>query len=331
MKTSGGKLRLLHIYDILRAKSSPEHPLSTPDLLDELASRGIEAERKSVYDDIETLREFGYDIEQKRGKNPGYYLNSRDFELSELKLLVDAVQSSKFITAKRSRELIAKLTALAGEQDAGALSRQVYVANRVKTENESVLYLIDVINDAIADNRKIEFDYTDWRVNFGAGETFIRSRRGDRRCLSPVALVWDDENYYLVVYDSVNDQRRHFRVDKMENIAVSAELRDPRGNYTSFDPGEYSRVMFGMFRGERRQVKIRFSRRFAGIAVDRLGRDVHVSPDGDEHFVLTCDVGVSPQFFAWLAGLEGEAELLEPQDARDAMRRFLEDAGECYR
>lgn len=305
--------------------------MSAPELMDELARRGVECERKSVYSDVDALIDFGCKIEQKRGKNPGYYLSEREFELSELKLLVDAVQSSKFITARRSRELIAKIAALAGEQDAGALTRQVYVANRIKTENESVLDAVDSIHTAIAGNRRIEFDYTDTEVNFGAGETFIRRRRGGRRSLSPVALVWDDENYYLVAYDSERGERRHFRVDKMERIRISDAARDPRGDYTSFDPGDYSRVMFGMFRGERRQVRIRFRRSFVGVAVDRLGRDVHISPDGDEHFILACEVGVSPQFFAWLLGLEGAAELLDPPDARAAMAEFARQAAEMYR
>lgn len=328
-KTAGTKLRILHVYEILRTKSSEEHPLSVPDIISELEKRDIPCERKSVYSDIEALMEFGYEIEQRR--NAGYYLKSRDFELSELKLLVDAVQSSKFITAERSRELIAKLVSLAGEQDAGSLSRQVYIANRVKTGNEGVLTSVDAIHTAIAENKRIEFDYTDWAVNFGAGDTFVKRQRGERRNVSPVALAWDDENYYLVAYDSGRGERRNFRVDKMENIEILNESRDTRWNYVSFDPGAYSREMFGMFHGERRQVKIRFERRFAGVAADRLGRDVYVSPDGEDHFILVCEVEVSPQFFAWLIGLEGGAELLEPADARTQLQNLISAAEDMYK
>ncbi len=330
-KTAGTKLRVLLVYEILREKSSPERPLTVPEIQEELARRGVECDRKSVYSDIGALCDFGYEIEQKRGRDGGYFLRGRDFELGELKLLVDAVQSSKFITPERSRELIAKLVALAGERDAGSLSRQVFITNRVKTANESVLRSVDAIHTAIAENRQIEFDYTDWAVNFGPGETFVRRRRGERRRVSPAALAWDDENYYLISYDSARGERRNFRVDKMENIVIADEPRDRRWDYGAFDPGAYSREMFGMFHGDRRQVKLRFERRFAGVAVDRLGRDVHVSPDGDSHFLLTCEVEVSPQFFAWLIGLEGGAELLEPKDAREALKRLVAAAEEMYR
>ncbi len=330
MKTSGGKLRILHIYDILRTKSSDEHPLTTPEILDELERRGVSAERKAVYGDIEALREFGYPIEQLRGRDAGYYLRSQGFELSELKLLVDAVQSSKFITAKRSRELISKLTDLADATDSGALRRQVYVASRVKSESEAALAAVDTIHAAIAGGRKIAFDYTRWAVDFGGAEPFVKEQRGERRTASPVALAWDDENYYLVAYFGEGCERRNFRVDKMERVEILGEKRDERGEYLGFDGGDYSKKMFGMFHGERRQVKLRFRRDFANAAVDRLGREVHISPDGDEHFLLSCEVVVSPQFFSWLIGLEGGAELVEPADARAQMRKLLADALKMY-
>lgn len=328
-KSYGNKLRLLYVLDILRKKSDVEHPVSVPDILVELDKLGISVERKAVYDDIEALREFGYEIEQKRGKNAGYYIESRDFELSELKLLVDAVQSSKFISADRSRELIAKLTALAGAEDAKQLERQVFVANRVKTSDAAALANIDAIHSAIARNRRVEFYYTDWAVDFAGGERFVRERRGERRSVSPVALVWDDENYYLVAYSSEHGARRHYRVDKMERVEVGSSPRDPKGEYTSFDPGAYSRQMFGMFRGESRRVQLRFRNDFAGVAVDRLGREAQVSPgDREGWFNLSCEVGVSPQFFAWIVGLEGGAELLGPKGVRDEFRKFIGRAAE---
>lgn len=328
-KGYGNKLRLLYVLDMLRKKSAFEHPISVPEMLEELEKQGISAERKAVYDDIEALREFGYDIEQKRGKNAGYYIESRDFELSELKLLVDAVQSSKFISADRSRELIAKLTALAGAEDAKQLERQVFVANRVKTADAAALANIDAIHSAIAANRRIEFFYTDWVVDFGGDRRFVRERRGERRSLSPVALVWDDENYYLVAYSSEHGERRHYRVDKMEQVEVGSAPRDPKGEYTGFDPGAYSRQMFGMFRGESRRVQMRFRNDFAGVAVDRLGREVQVSPgDREGWFNLSCEVGVSPQFFAWIVGLEGGAELLGPASVRAEFRAFIGRAAE---
>ncbi len=327
-RSYGSKLRLLYVQDIILKKSSKEHPVDVPQIIEALANVGISAERKAVYDDLEALREFGFPIEQKRGKNGGYYAATREFELSELKLLVDAVQSSKFISADASRELIKKLAALAGEEDAKQLERQVFVANRVKTADAAALGAVDAIHTAISENRKIRFYYTDWTVNFGAGEHFVRRRTGERREVSPVALVWDDENYYLVAYSSERGERRHYRVDKMEQVVVSGEPRDRAGEYVRFDPGAYSRQMFGMFRSEPRRVKLRFRSDFAGVAVDRLGREAQVSPDDADHFILSCEVGVSPQFFAWVLGLDGGAEIVGPADVREEFLAFLGRAAE---
>ena len=210
-KSSGQKLKLLYLIKMLRENTDENHPMSTPDIIKYLENQGIHAERKSIYNDMECLADFGYDVVQVQSRlGGGYYLGSREFELPELKLLVDAVQSSRFITTKKSRELIRKLEQIAGKNDAGKLQRQVYVAGRIKTENESIYYNIDAIHRAIQENRQITFVYLDWNL-----QKELVPRPGGDKCVSPWALIWRDENYYLAAYDSEDRVIKHYRVDKM--------------------------------------------------------------------------------------------------------------------
>lgn len=243
-KTNHQKEKLLVLLEILRTESDETHPLVVPRLIEKLQARGIAAERKSIYDDLDTLRRKGYDIVLHRGK--GYYLGEREFQLAELKLLVDAVQSSRFITAKKSNELIEKLERQTSIYGAQTLQRQVFVAGRVKSMNESVYYNIDAIHKAIGENRQITFRYFDYDQNLKK----VFRHNGKRYRVSPYALLRSDENYYLTAYDSRAEQIKHYRVDKMVEINVTDRRRDGAEAYQSFDLGEYARIHFGMFKGE---------------------------------------------------------------------------------
>ncbi len=222
-KAANQKLKLLYLLKILNEKTDENHCLSTQELIEELALYDIKAERKSIYDDIECLNVFGYDVEYiKAQKGGGYYLAERDFELPELKLLVDAVQSSRFITQKKSWELISKIEKLAGPYEGKRLQRQVYVVGRVKAENESIYYNIDQIHKAIQDNAPITFTYLKWNSK----KELEPRRDGKRYEVSPWALTWKDENYYLIAYDDRQESIKHFRVDKMSRISeLSKESR----------------------------------------------------------------------------------------------------------
>lgn len=221
-RSSGQKLKLLYILRFLEQNTDEHHPASTADIISWLASNDIPAQRKSIYDDIEKLCEFGYDIIQVQNRlGGGYYMAGREFELAELKLLVDAVQSSRFITTRKSRSLIKKLEQMAGKHDAGKLQRQVYVAGRIKTENESIYYSIDTIHRAIQENRQILFQYLDWNL-----EKELVPRANSEKRVSPWALIWQDENYYLAAYDNSDEVMKHYRVDKMGSVAVLREARD---------------------------------------------------------------------------------------------------------
>ena len=326
-RSSFQKLKILYVMDFLMRNSDENHPVSVAQLIADLSGHGISAERKSIYDDIESLREYGLDVIQSgTGKSSGYYVASREFELPELKLLVDSVQSSKFITYKKTMSLIKKIENLTSVYDAQTLSRQVYVKNRIKTMNESIYYNVDEIHRGIAANRKIRFHYFEYTVQ---KERRFR-RAGAWYIISPYALSWDDENYYLVGFDSEAGRIKHFRVDKMTDIDVTEEERDGREIYAALDMGEYARKTFGMFTGEETSVQLRFENHLVGAVIDRLGRDVMLIPDGTDHFTVRADVVVSPQFFAWVCGFGNQAKILEPEHVVADMKAHLWKISSLY-
>lgn len=320
-KSSGQKLKLLYLVQLLEESTDEKHPVSTQDIIKYLDSKGIHSERKSIYDDMECLREFGYDVLQVQSRlGGGYYLGSRDFELPELKLLVDAVQSSRFITTKKSRELIHKLEREAGKNDAGKLQRQVYVAGRVKTENESIYYSIDAIHRGIQENRQISFVYLDWNLQ----KQLVPRANGDK-CVSPWALIWREENYYLAAYDSADHKIKHYRVDKMGQVTVTDKKREGVEQFSKIDITSYTNQTFGMFAGEESVVTMEFPRRLVGVVLDRFGREADLRPMSEERFRIRAKVAVSGQFFGWLAGIGAEAVIVSPDNVRERYQSWLTD------
>lgn len=325
-KSSNQKLKLLYLMQFLLQKSDEEHPVTVHQIIEALETDGIKAERKSIYDDIEALRVFGLDIIQVRGKRCGYYVGSRDFELPELKLLVDSVQSSKFITHKKTLSLIKKIESLASVYDAQLLQRQVYVRNRVKSMNESVYYNVDEISGAITQDREIRFKYFDYTV--GKERKFRKD--GDWYEISPFSLMWDDENYYMLGYDSEAGQMKHYRVDKMTEISTTQRCRDGVAAFEAVDMSEYSKQIFGMFTGRIQNVRLRFASHLVGAVMDRFGRDVMIFDCGDEHFIINVEVAVSPQFYAWLFAFGTDAEILSPDNVKREMKERLLALAEKY-
>ena len=325
-KSSDSKLRLLYLMRYLLRETDEAHPAGLADMLAELERYGITANRKTVYDDLEALRLFGLDLLTSKRHTTGYYIASRDFELPELKLLVDSVQSSRFITQKKTLSLIRKIEGLASVHEGQLLQRQVYVHNRVKTMNESVYYNVDEISGAISRDRGIRFRYFDYAPD---GARLYR-RGGDWYLVSPFALMWDNENYYLLGWDEQAQALRHYRVDKMERIAARGEPRQGREAFAKVDMAAYSRQVFGMFGGEAQPVRMRFARHLAGAVIDRFGHGLILSPDGEEHFTVTASVAVSPPFYAWLLGFGADAELLGPPAVREGLRRHLDAVRKLY-
>jgi predicted DNA-binding transcriptional regulator YafY len=320
-KSAGQKLKLLYIIKMLENNTDENHPLSTAEIIDRLEAEGIHSERKSIYDDIEKLINFGYDIIQVSSRQGGgYYMGSREFELPELKLLVDAVQSSRFITTKKSRELISRLELKAGKYDAGKLQRQVYVAGRIKTENESIYYNIDSIHRGIQEDRQISFTYMDWNLN-----KELVPRNNGEKCVSPWALIWRDENYYLAAYDSVGGIIKHYRVDKMGNVHVTDKKREGNEQFSKTDPARYANTIFGMYGGREETVTLAFPNRLIGVVMDRFGKDVDIRPFENDIFRVRVKVAVSGQFFGWLSGIGADADIVSPESVRQEYEKWLED------
>ena len=320
------KLKLLYLMRYLLQNSDEAHPVSIAQMIAELEKHGISAERKSIYDDLEALRTFGLDLVQIKGRTTGYYIGQRDFELPELKLLVDIVQSSKFITHKKTLSLIKKIEGLASVYDAQLLQRQVYVRNRVKSMNESVYYNVDEISGAISRDRAIRFNYFEFDVNKQR-----RYRHGGKLYeISPFALMWDDENYYMLGYDAQAGKFKHYRVDKMTNIESAETERSGKELFAGMDMSSYSKQVFGMFTGSEQTVKLRFENRLAGAVIDRFGKEVMLIPDGNEHFTVSADIAVSPQFYAWVFGFGTAVEILSPESARDEIAQLAKSVSRIY-
>ena len=324
MKHSHQKLKLLYLMQILLEQTDEEHTITVPQMISELAKLGISAERKSIYDDLEYLQLFGLDICSNKTRTTNYYVASRDFELPELKLLVDSVQSSKFITHKKSMELISKIEKLASRENAKTLQRQVFITNRVKTLNEQIYYNVDKIHDAIAANKQITFKYFDIDVD----KQKVYRKNGDAYTESPVALTWDDENYYLITYKEKYDNYTHYRVDKMETINITEENR--RLSDKPFDLSEYSKKMFQMFGGEETAVSILFDNSLIGVVYDRFGIEVPITKEDDTHFVCHVKVAVSPQFLSWVFSFGDKAKIISPDSVIEEMCTLVQEVKSNY-
>lgn len=323
-KNSGQKLKMLYIIKILEEYTDENHPITTKELIEKLALYDVTAERKSIYDDIARLQDYGYDIIQKENRNGGgYYLASREFELVELKLLVDAVQSSRFVTEKKSRELIGKLEKLVNKHDAKQLKRQVYVAGRVKTDNESIYYQVDGIQKAIAENKQIEFVYLEWNA-----KKELVPRREEKYMVSPWILMWQDEKYYMVAYDQNSQSLRHYRVDKMKDVEVLEEKRVGQEVYDKLNPVAYVNKAFGMFGAKEEDVVLTFPEKLIGVIIDRFGKEVSIR-QGKQGLRARVKVMVSPQFFAWIAGVGMELKIEGPievvNEYKDWLSKLLEE------
>jgi len=323
---SSQKLKPLYLARILLERTDEKNAMSTTDLVNALAAYDIPVERKSIYDDIEALRHYGMDIELRRGKKGGYFVASRDFELPELKLLVDAVQSSYLITGKKSRELIKKLSKLTNEAQAKQLNRQVHIQGRPKALNETVYYTIDSIHEAINTGKKISFKYfgydiTKSRVYKGSEKTYVRT---------PVAMCWNNDNYYLVTYaPQFENPYATYRVDRMTDVKIHKEKAE-KCNKETFKLSDYIKQNFGMFSGEMVKAKIAFDESLVSVVLDRFGSDTHLMKHGENKFAIRVNVSATPVFLGWIFSFGDLVEILEPESLREAMSDMLKINRKIY-
>ncbi len=327
-KGENQKLKMLYLVQLFSRETDDTHKLTMPEIISKLAADGVNADRKTLYQDFDELRRFGFDIiSEKEGRNYYYYLGSRDFELPELKLLVDSVQSSKFITDKKSGQLIKKLESLVSKYEGSQLHRQVIIAGRVKTMNESIYYNVDKIHAAIGADRQIRFKYFDWNL-----KKEMEPRYGGRWYqLSPWALMWDDEKYYLVAYDSKHETIIHYRVDKMTQIGILDEKREGHEAFRQFNIAHYTNTLFGMYAGDETKVTIEAENRLVSVFIDRFGKDIIIAPIDDDHFRTTVTVAVSKQFFGWIMAIDGDVRVVAPDSVVRQIKEEIERLAEKYR
>ena len=323
-KSDNQKLKIFYILDYLEAYSNEKNPVRASDLIAMLDRQwGIRCDRKTVYSDIAALQQYGVDIVSLPGKNGGYYIASRNFELPELKLLIDAVQSSRYLTEKKSRELIEKLCSQCNEQDAKLMRRTVLVSGRVKSMNETIYYNVDAIQDAIAQNKQITFRYFDW--DFGGK----RKYRDKEYLASPSGLGQENENCYLLAFSD-----RHgitsYRVDRMTDIQLTEANRIPCPELTGKALHDHANRLFQMYSGDAMDVKMRFHKSLLNVVIDRFGKDTMLIPDGDEHFNFTVKVAISPMFLSWVIGFGAKAKILYPQSVADACKALCMEAMSQY-
>lgn len=327
-KQAGQKLKLLYLIQIFEEYTDETHSLTMLEIrtkLQELMRLDSMPDRKSVYDDIDQLQDFGYDIIQEETKTQTYYkLASRDFELFELKMMVDAIASSKFLSEAKSRDLIRKLEKYCSKADKNSLNRQIVMANRVKTMNISIHYNVDELHRAIAANKQVKFRYFDYDLK--KQRQYLK--KGADYVVSPWQMLYSDDNYYLVAVEE--GKIKHFRVDKMEDVTMQDADRMGQELFERVDMQDYHRYTFNMYGGNVELVTLQFLNRMMGAAIDRFGRDIVVSKADDYHFRITVPVAVSPQFFAWIFGLGNTVSIVEPEHVKEKMKDMLKKASERY-
>lgn len=319
MKRNGEhqKLKMLYLMKIFSEETDDTNFLTLQQIIQRLKEYGVMADRKTLYVDFDELRKFGVDIiMEKIGRNSFYHIGRRDFELPELKLLVDAVQSAKGITDKKSGELIKKLESMVSKYEAKQLNRQVYIAGRVKTMNESVYYNIDTIHEAISADRQIRFKYFKWDLQ----KKMKLRKQGDWFRVSPWHLLWDNEYYYLIAYDNENNKIKHYRVDKMLKISLVDEQREGKEQYKKLDIARYAGSLFGMFGGEETKVTLEVHNSMVSVIIDRFGKDIYITPVDEDHFRTNVNVSVSSQFLGWIMSLGDNVKIIAPDEVVERMK-----------
>ena len=322
-KSSNQKLKPWFLYRILLENTDENNPMTMAQIITELSRYGVSAERKSIYSDIELLVNAGVDIVSEKRDRHVYYIGSRDFQMAELKLLVDCVQASKFITAKKSAELIGKIEGLASKHQASQLQRHVYIADRVKTFNEKIYYNVDFLYNAINSNKKISFKY--YRYNTASNKAFRND--GNEYVVSPYFMTYSDDNYYMIAHYPKRDGVTHFRVDKMTEMKIMDECRDDIESVAGkgFNIAEYTKKVFSMYKGKTETVTFLCDESIVSVVMDRFGDKVHLRMENENQYSVTVKADISPTFFSWVFMLGNQAKLISPENVVEEYKNALKE------
>lgn len=326
------KLKLLYLADILKKKTDENNYLAATEICDELAKLDIPAERKSIYKDIEILREYGFDIIHTGSKNRGgYFMGAREFELAEIRLLSDAVQAANFISPKKTKQLVEKIESFASESQAKVLHSQVYVDNRPKCKNEEIYYTINLLDEAISQGVKVSFLYTKRKIT----DEFKTAKEEKQFKVSPFALIWSDDHYYLVCNNEKYDNLMHLRIDKIKKL----EVLDERGRHfsevsdykTSFDSADYASKLFNMFSGEPKPIELVCNNDVLDPILDRFGENVRIQKVDDEHFLIRTNAVVSQGLVSWILGFGNRVKVRTPNDLIYDVTKNAQEIVELYK
>lgn len=326
-KSRNQKLKLLYLKDILENETDENNKLTVKQIIEKLEDYGVKAERKSVYDDIECLLQYGVDIIIEKSDSNYYCIGERNFELPELKLLVDSVQSSKFLTEKKSNSLIKKLESLCSKSQANSLNRQVFISDRIKTMNESIYLTIDEIQNAIQNKEKIRFKY----LSYSIGNKNVFKRNGEKYIISPYALMLEDQNYYLLGYDSNDKKFKHYRVDKIIEIDSTTEPLDGQEEFKEINLPKYSKKFFSMFGGNVEKIKLQVDSDLIGVITDRFGKNIIIKKINDNYFEVIVEIAVSPQFYGWVTSFSGKIKIISPENIVSDFKNHLKKVAEFYK
>lgn len=323
-RSQNQRLKLLYLLDYLLENTDETHTVKVSEIITHFENHHkIPIEQKTVCSDLRLLSEFGYET-QYDGRTRGWRIIERDFDTQELQLLIDSVQASRFITQKQAKTLTEKLKKKASRFDRVLLDRRCYVPNRVRSSNDSIFYHLDDLHTAIANDWRISFKY----FYFTPKKTRAYYKKGEYYHASPYALLWSDNNYYLLAYES--GKMKHFRVDKMDGIEIVPHKREGKEIFKEMKLSERSLRVFSMFSGKVQKVKIRFSNHLANVVIDRFGKDITMVPEDEKHFTIHTDIEVSPQFYGWLCGLGKGVRVISPPEVVEEMGNYVKGIAEMY-
>lgn len=305
------KLKVLKLLELLRQSTDEQHPMTTNNIAIQLAQVGIPCDRRTISQDIATLNELGYEVMSTMiGHEKAYYVEDRSFSIPELKILIDAVHASSFITEKKSEELIDKLVVLAGSHRAEVLKRNMVCFNTRKHSNERIFYNVDYLEDAILQQKKVIFRYFDLDEN---GERIYR-REGHHYVVEPIALVFNEDNYYLTCYSARHDSTSNYRVDRMDSVEIIDELCCEKAVALRNEVAEYTEQVFKMFGGKQEDVTLKFDRSLIGVVYDKFGEDTHMVTSGEHECIADVKVQISPTFWGWIFQFAGQMKIVSPNN-----------------
>ena len=324
------KLKTLLIYKYLKDFSDEDNPLSSTELINMLQADGIKAERKSIYADIKSLNSIGFEIEKTNSPHKGFYMSKREFELPEVRLLIDAVSSAGFITPKKTEKLIGKLESLVSKNQAGELVSQVYLDNNTKCNNEDIYYIINDLHNAINEKHKVKFVYTNRKIDIKNKKSYTEKTF----VVSPYSLLWKEDHYYLVCNNEKYDNLINLRIDRMKRVQELSDASRPVSEVSeyknSFDVADYSSKMFNMFSGKDEKVRLLCDLELREQIMDRFGSKIPLTAYDSSHFETTIDAAVSEGLVSWLMIFGDKIKVLEPDALANAVKDRASKIAKVY-